>query len=109
MVANNVGGRSRLKSAPNIKPPTDPQVKMHGPLIFDHDYLSAEPTINLKTGENLGVLISSFFNLDIRKKTPAYSLDEWDDILEEAHNAHRISLNKQKLYSSLNRGLPPQM
>lgn len=109
-MVSNVSGRNRLKSAPNIKNPiTDPQVKMYGQLVFDHDYLSAEPVINLKTGENLEVLISSFFNLDIRKKTPAYSLDEWEDILEGVHDFQKISLNRQKLYSSLNHGLPPQI
>lgn len=109
-MVSNVGGRNRLKSAPSIKNPiTDPQVKMYGTLNFDHDYLSAEPIINLKSGENLGVLISSFFNLDIRKKTSAYNLDEWEDILEGVHEVHKISLNQQKLYSSLNQGLPPQI
>jgi len=85
-------------------PQQSPQAKMYGSINVDPSYFNNKtfvpgPTLSLEPNGIMG----SFFASSLRK-AKQYSVEEWEEILhDERHN----QLDKERIYSSLYRGLPP--
>ena len=80
------------------------------PITLNVDYMTIQETANIKNGTNLDELVTSFFSFDLKKKSPCFTLEEWEKIIHENQVNDLMDENTLKrLNSSLCHGLPATM